>query len=296
MNNNAYSNLASQGQESSHSHVSGRSTGSRKNAANFYGMEPEELSKSSYARMKDSLITNKLPQKVKTSAFRIDTGLKQSPEFNKNNSAFYQESEPGSRRSKQMSSREESQRGSKLSHAGSQLMHTAEDTESRRIRKAERGFYWLPSSQASSKIGSRPLSQQNNIPNQQDQLREITRGYDNLKDKNLSKKAPAPARIESTASFKAARKEFFLLDSERASSKQNIDARSSSSIHDELPINNKMLSKAHPQPKNSLFSIKEETTGFGKKAELFRNTMMTPQDRMSGAYSYDILTCSYRPK
>ena len=57
-----------------------------------------------------------------------------------------------------------------------------------------------------------------------------------------------------------------------------------------------MLKKAGPKAQASLFSIKEESATYGKKAELYRNTMMTPADRTTGAYEYDILTCSYRHK
>lgn len=48
--------------------------------------------------------------------------------------------------------------------------------------------------------------------------------------------------------------------------------------------------------KTMLHSIKEESQGHGKRAEIFRASMMTPADRLTGAYQYDILTGSFRPK
>jgi hypothetical protein len=72
--------------------------------------------------------------------------------------------------------------------------------------------------------------------------------------------------------------------------------KSSSSIADQLPINNKFKGSSMAKSKPKLFSIREEPTSFGKKAELFRDSMMTPQDRVDGKFQYDILTGSYRPK
>ena len=48
--------------------------------------------------------------------------------------------------------------------------------------------------------------------------------------------------------------------------------------------------------KSTLKTIREEPQTFSKKAELFRASMMTPDDRVQGNYEYNILTCSYRPK
>lgn len=57
-----------------------------------------------------------------------------------------------------------------------------------------------------------------------------------------------------------------------------------------------MMKHSVPQKMTSLHGIKEESNGYGKRAELFKTSMMTPQDRNNGAYEYNILTCSYRPK
>jgi hypothetical protein len=69
-------------------------------------------------------------------------------------------------------------------------------------------------------------------------------------------------------------------------------------VEDQLPINNKLTTKGGflAKPKPSLYSIREEPVNFGKKAEIFRASMMTPADRVTGNYQYDILTGSYRPK
>jgi hypothetical protein len=56
------------------------------------------------------------------------------------------------------------------------------------------------------------------------------------------------------------------------------------------------MKQSAAQKMTSLYSVKEEPSGWGKKAELFRTSMMTPQDRANNGYEYDILTCSYRPK
>ncbi|CAI2375955.1 unnamed protein product [Moneuplotes crassus] len=290
LNNNAYSNRAVHGTSTPYSQSSAKSTGSRRNAEMFYGMEPGELSKSSYARMKTNLKKEASnPPRIRSSAFRIDTGLKQSPEFNKAEKAFYLQSEPASRGSRQVNSREDRLRSNKLAQAGNQLMKKQEDTESRKYKRAQKAFYLLPSSAATSQMPSRPPSQQN-AGDQMMHLQQITGGAGPYGPARGSSK-----RFDSSASYKAAKKAFFLVDSQRSQARTEL-AKSSSSVHDELPINNKIYKNPTKTMKNSLYSIKEESTGFGKKAALYRNTMMTPNDRNNGGFEYDILTCSYRPK
>jgi hypothetical protein len=119
----------------------------------FYGMEPQELSKSSYARIKDSFpsSTPHLPRQVRSSAFRIDTGTKKDPKFQQNENAFFLQSEKGSKRSSVVDSRDNRLRDHKLSSAGSHVMNInqQEETESRKYKRAQKAFYLLPSSHAS---------------------------------------------------------------------------------------------------------------------------------------------------
>ena len=185
----------------------------------FYGMEPDQLSKSSYAQMKQDRpkISAQLPSKVKSSAFRIDTGLKRDPEFQKHEKAFFLQSEPGSRRS-QVNSREERLRNSRLANAGGLLMQrSTNETDSQRFRKAEKAFYLLPSSHASHH-GSRPMSNHGNVPtNQNEHLREITGGNSGAVTYKPygEPQGQAPTRkIDSSASLRAAKKAFYCLDSQ----------------------------------------------------------------------------------
>ena len=76
-----------------------------------------------------------------------------------------------------------------------------------------------------------------------------------------------------------------------------ISERPKSEVDDQLPIYNKFKGKSVFEMTNSsLQPIKEEMTGYGKRAEIFRASMMTPADRVNGGYEYDILTGSFRSK
>jgi hypothetical protein len=215
---NQNSHLASQGEYSSHSQASAHTTGSRKAAAVFYGMEPEELSKSAYARMKQApKLETKFPRQVRSGAFRINTGLNQNTEFQKNKVAFFQQSENGSSRHG-IGLRDDRLTNSRLAQAGSNLVRTpVEDTESQRFKKSEKAFYLIPSSHA-SRVGEKPLSQQNVENNQKQHIEDITGPSRRaLATKNpLSNYNTNPivnVKIESSASMKADRKAFFLVDS-----------------------------------------------------------------------------------
>lgn len=217
LTNNEYSHLASRGQSSSQSRVSVKSTGLRKAVAVFYGMEPDELTRTAYARMKQApTLESKFPRQVRSSAFRINTGLKKNPEFKKNEAAFFMQSEPGSRRGTNL--HEEKLGNNRLAQAGSNLFKApVEESESQRFRKAEKAFYLLPSSHA-SRVGSRPISQQHVVNDQQQHLKDITgstrRAPVTYKPFNSQKANPNNAlRLDSTASMKAAKKAFFLVDS-----------------------------------------------------------------------------------
>ena len=145
-------------------------------------MEPEDLTKSSYANFKQSLTTkNSSPgHPVKSGPHRIDTGLKKNPEFQKNEAAFFLQSSHGNRKEEVPPSRDYKLREHKLANAGSKVMNInkGRETESQQLRRAQRAFYLLPSSH-----GSRPMSHQSDF-DQQHHLREITGDMDLVHKKN----------------------------------------------------------------------------------------------------------------
>lgn len=153
----------------------------------FYGMEPEDVTKSSYANFKQSLTTkNSSPgNPVRSGPFRIDTGLKKDPQFQKNESAFFLQSSHANRKEEVPPSRDYKLREHKLANAGSRVMNIdkGRETESQQLRRAERAFYLLPSSHGSNKQGSRPASHQVDF-DQQHHLREITGGIDPVHKNN----------------------------------------------------------------------------------------------------------------
>lgn len=131
LSNHVYSVAATKGNTLKSSGREIESSGSRRAYAEFFGLDPQQLSKSSYAKCKESL-TASFPQKVKTSAFNHD---------------------------KQMEIK-------------NSLLDTNINPDSRTFKKAEKAFYLLPSSHASSVHPNRPLSNQSSL-NQQDHLKEI---------------------------------------------------------------------------------------------------------------------------
>ena len=209
LNNNAYSNMASRGLATTSQKDETESTGSRRAYAAFYGLPTDQVTKSSYARIKQTMAQS-LPKKVKSSAF--DYGRSRS----------------------KINSREDRLRNPHLYNAGSAII----DSESKAFKRAQKQFYLLPS--ASSVNSRRPVSHQSNI-DQNQHLSEI-RGLDPQfeKDKNMfyagftpvpgapktgrfenykhdDEEKPATRKISSSASFKDAQRRFFGIDSKVSS-------------------------------------------------------------------------------
>lgn len=209
LSNNAYSTVATKGKVSTVTRSDLESSGSRRAYAAFYGIEPDQISKTAYARCKQAL-TSSLPQKVQTSAFNY-----------------------GEARENKINSREERLRNPNLASVGKTIVNT----DSRTFQKATKAFYLLPSSHASKVASDRPLSHQSSL-NQQEHLKEIV-GQDGQIEKELAMfyagstpkpNALGPRQFEnykyidtevkgqrqiesSSSSFKAAQKRFYAIDS-----------------------------------------------------------------------------------
>jgi hypothetical protein len=190
-------------------------------------MNPGELSKSAYARIKENSLKSQpqFPRQVRTGAFRINTAMKNNPDFVKNEKAFFLQSEHGSQRSSAINSRGQRSRDNKLANAGNKVMNLnpAEETESRQLRRAQKAFYLLPSSDGSSRLGSKHYQGKHvegrKIEDQQQHLREITgqhflsgepvtvgNPYGNKKvEENKARKLDS-----SSSTFQRAKKAFYL--------------------------------------------------------------------------------------
>lgn len=240
LNNNAYYEVSKRSQYSSHSQSDTQSTGSRRAYEAFHGMEPGELTRSSYAKCKQNIQKppTEFPNQVRSAAMKMDVKHWKEAQSdhlpsndNKNN--------VNKDREAKIRSREERLREHKLAQTGSRVLDTQAkvNTSDKAFKKAQKWFYLLPSSHASSKQFSRPGSHQSSF-SQQQHLREITgqddqfkkdrqmfyagytpkpgalgsRHFENYQEKH-EEQEPLQRKIDSSSSsFKAARKAFFAVE------------------------------------------------------------------------------------
>lgn len=144
LNNNAYSTVSKRVIDSSHSKGELESTGSRRAYATFYGLNPDEVSKTVYARCKQAIEQpTSFPKQVKSTAFNY-----------------------GQNRSKTLGSRDNGLRNKNLANAGNLVVNP----ESQDFKRAQRIFHMLPSQ--STAQAQRPTSHQT-TSDQSEQIKEI---------------------------------------------------------------------------------------------------------------------------